>query len=110
MSNSNFEGANQTKLGRNNVLYWLGNFIVMVIGMAAKVIYDHVANGRSLFPERTDIGMEIIIPLLISPMIFGGVYRYLQETPKSLGAFVFSFQNGFFWKSIFTQSTNDFIE
>jgi hypothetical protein len=85
-------------------LFWTAIFLTMVAGIIAKSLYDSLMNN-----ERFELGWdtllrkEVIIPLLVSPMVFGGIYGLIQQTPKNLGTFVFSFQNGFFWKSILGQ-------
>ncbi len=77
-------------------------FVVMVFGVVAKSLYDSLVNN-----ERVEFGWaffmrtDILVAFLVSPMIFGAVYAYLRESPNNPAAFIFAFQNGFFWKTVF---------
>jgi len=78
-------------------LFWTAIFIAMIGGMLAKAFHDNFYNQRFEFTLTKDM----FIPLLISPIVFGGIYGIIQHTPKNVGTFIFAFQNGFFWKAIF---------
>ena len=44
---------------------------------------------------------DVMLPLLVSPMVFGAIYGYLRNSPITVITFMFAFQNGFFWKTVF---------
>jgi len=99
-------GARSADLGKKDHLpaymLWFLLFLAMVIGMIAKSLYDTLLNN-----ERIEIGLglllrpDVFVALLASPMVFGAVYAFLRESPSNLPAFIFAFQNGFFWKTVF---------
>lgn len=75
----------------------------MVVGMVAKAFYDNIVKNER--PPAVDWALflrpEIALPLIVSPIIFGAIYGFLKDNPRNIGALVFAFQNGFFWKTIF---------
>lgn len=86
----------------NDILFWVGLFVAMLLGMIAKALHDNLIGGVRM---DTLLEKEVIIPVLVSPIIFGGIYGIMRETPRNIGTFIFAFQNGFFWKAIFSQTT-----
>lgn len=93
------------------ILLWTGIYLTMILGMIAKSIHDNTKNNISISFEWSMLNTTaVILPLLISPMVFGSLYSFIQRSPKNLGTFIFAFQNGFFWKSVFTQTENSFQE
>ncbi len=85
---------------RQSALYWTGIFATMLLGMVFKVIYDLLTRGQN--PNfKSDWLLELVIPVIISPLVFGGIYNMIAVMPKNPTVFIFAFQNGFFWKTIF---------
>ena len=85
-------------------LVWAGLFATMVFGMVAKGIYDYLLAGRTIGSDifaQKELLTQIVLPILVSPMVFGALYGYASGNPMNLGTFIFAFQNGFFWKTIF---------
>ncbi len=82
-------------------LFWLFLFLTMVFGIVAKAFYDYIENNES-FNLGWDILLrrEVLLPIFVSPMVFGGIYSIAKQSPRNFGTFIFAFQNGFFWKTI----------
>jgi uncharacterized membrane protein YedE/YeeE len=78
-------------------------FLTMVLGMVAKALYDMVVSNEQLPSFGTEIltRKDVMLPLLVSPMVFGAIYGYLRNSPITVITFMFAFQNGFFWKTVF---------
>jgi len=71
-------------------------FIVMLIGMASKYIFDELDKEEFKFNIR-----KFIKPMFVSPMVFMGVISQLNEVAMSgFIVYAFAFQNGFFWQSV----------
>lgn len=89
-----------------DTLFWISIFLTMIAGMLAKACFDNLQNN-----ERLDLSWdfflrrEILLPVFVSPMVFGGIYGIIRQAPhKNIGTFIFAFQNGFFWKAILGQA------
>lgn len=84
-------------------VYIVALFVAMVVGMVAKAFYDNIVKNER--PPSVNWALflrpEIALPLIVSPMIFGAIYGFLKDNPSNIGALIFAFQNGFFWKTIF---------
>ena len=77
-------------------------FLTMVVGMIVKAIYDSLLNNENITPGWDVLWRkDFILPVLVSPMVFGAIYGYLRDSPTNMLTFIFAFQNGFFWKTIF---------
>jgi hypothetical protein len=83
-------------------------FVTMVLGMNAKYLWDltdaRKQKNAKLKPGETKHGLgfdawDFVQPLLVAGIVFGTIL----ETIKQLNAttLIFSFQNGFFWQTIF---------
>ena len=74
-------------------------FIVMVLGMLAKAVWDQTDSDR-LLPPMT----KVVRPLLISPIAFSAFMgtAYLKEgfSGINLTAIIYSFQIGFMWQHV----------
>lgn len=88
------------------IVFWIALFLIMIIGMIAKSLVDYLQTGRDVkISLEVIFDSEMLMPLLISPMVFGVIYGIVKQSPqKNLGSFLFAFQNGFFWKAIFQSS------
>lgn len=69
----------------------------MIGGMLAKYVWDATASGSFSSPSL----VELLRPILVSPIVFGVVWTAAQEQPPNLLVYVAAFQNGFFWQTIF---------
>jgi uncharacterized membrane protein len=81
------------------VMFYLGLFVSMVLGMLAKAAYDNILANKSLFTQD-QVLLNYVLPALISPIVFLTIYKTLQNMSKP-AALLFAFQNGFFWKTVF---------
>nr|VFJ93010.1 MAG: hypothetical protein BECKLFY1418B_GA0070995_10419 [Candidatus Kentron sp. LFY] len=79
------------------VIFLIGVFVAMILGMASKVIFDHLTKGTQ-FEWKL-----LFIPLLVSPMVYGTVFKFVKGSDETVLMLIFGFQNGFFWQDIFGQ-------
>jgi hypothetical protein len=78
-------------------LYLIAVYLMMIFGMAAKVAFDHLTKGT---PSEW---RNVVIPLLVSPMIYDFVFKAVKGSNETVLMLIFGFQNGFFWQDIFGQ-------
>ena len=65
--------------------------------MVAKVVFDH-------YTKRGDLEFgTFIIPLLVSPLVYGAVFNAAKNSTDAVTMLIFGFQNGFFWQDVFGQ-------
>jgi hypothetical protein len=88
-------------------------FAAMWLGMSAKYLWDLIEVRRkknAALPEgQRPVGIEFDIwdfaqPLLVSAIIFGAVLATVREVDPT--SFLFSFQNGFFWQTVFRKESS----
>jgi hypothetical protein len=79
--------------------YGLFLFAVMVGGMFARYFWELFQSGYSL--AQADV-RALLLPLLVSLMVFYPLWTMVSGTPKNFFAIVAAFQNGFFWQIIFS--------
>lgn len=79
------------------VIYLIAVYLVMIVGMAAKTLFDHYTRKAEL-----ELGM-FIIPLLVSPLVYGTVFNAAKNSNDTVMMLIFGFQNGFFWQDVFGQ-------
>ncbi len=54
---------------------------------------------------RNVVGSATFVrPLVISPIVFSGVYVVIREKPDVVVACLFAFENGFFCESVFNKN------
>jgi hypothetical protein len=73
-------------------------FIVMVIGMIAKVTFD-ILNSKEKSPWRLK---DFLLPIMVSPLVYYSLFQIVnvQVTQTGfIGMLLLAFQNGFFWQS-----------
>jgi hypothetical protein len=70
-------------------------FTLMLAGMLAREAYNMLVESKSFN------WVSLAIAALVSPIVFGSVYSQVADLPIDIPAAVLSFQNGFFWNSIF---------
>lgn len=78
-------------------IYLIAVYLVMILGMVAKTFFDHYT-GKGLLEFD-----NFIIPLLISPLVYGTVFNAAKNATDPVMMLIFGFQNGFFWQDIFGQ-------
>ncbi len=69
-------------------------FVVMLLGMLAREAFDSVTKK-----QQFNLG-DLVVPLLISPIIFGLIYGNLGSLEINVPSLVLAFQNGFFWSAL----------
>jgi hypothetical protein len=79
--------------------YGMFLFAVMVGGMFARYFWELFQSGRSL--DQADV-TALLLPLLVSLMVFYPLWTMVSGAPKNFFAIVAAFQNGFFWQTIFS--------
>lgn len=81
------------------IAYALFLFVVMVGGMFARYLWELFQSGRTL--AEADV-ITMLLPLLVSLMVFYPLWTLVSGAPKDFFAVVAAFQNGFFWQTIFS--------
>jgi len=76
-------------------------FGVMMLGILARYYWDLLGRGR--YFVDTDL-VELIRPLLVSPLVFFPVWSQLGGAPRTLTTILVAFQNGFFWQAVFEKA------
>lgn len=74
-------------------------FAVMVGGMFARYFWELFQSGHSV--SQADVTI-LLLPLLVSLMVFYPLWTLVSGAPKNFFAIVAAFQNGFFWQTIFS--------
>jgi len=77
----------------------------MVVGIFAQAIHEQIQNKphRRLGILEAALKSEgLIAAISVSPIIFLSIYKLTSDQPDGVIAFCLSFQNGFFWKTIFS--------
>ena len=74
-------------------------FLTMLIGIAAKWVWDGVTNRDAKGQINLDFH-GLLTPMLVSPLVFSGISAIGTGT-LSMSAFLLCFQNGFFWQTVF---------
>ncbi len=108
---SDIQDMGMTTIGESLTL--LGLYFSMVLGIIAHHIFVQVQRIEESYKtgRRKRIRwFPMIMPLVISPIIFLAVLSLLQSTGKQattpiavVTQCILAFQNGFFWKSIYGQ-------
>lgn len=85
-------------------------FAAMLLGMAAKYLWEAIERRRDKIKNSKQEGSRISLdfdfwdfvqPVLVSAIVFSAVLTANRQI--SFDAVLFSFQNGFFWQSVFTR-------
>ena len=79
--------------------YGLFLFAVMVGGMFARYFWELLQSGKAV--SQADV-TALLLPLLVSLMVFYPLWTMVSGAPKNFFAIVAAFQNGFFWQTIFS--------
>jgi hypothetical protein len=73
----------------------------MLAGMIANYFWDLFRAGKPIEAARLT---EVLVPLLISPIIFYSLWSWWPDQKISFLMSLIAFQNGFFWQVIFSKS------
>ena len=84
---------------RNRFIGGFGLFVFMLAGMFARTLWDAIHSRVGVAPIHLDV-WKLVLPTLISPIIFLVVWNFSKGQDDIL-TFTFSFQNGFFWQTVF---------
>jgi hypothetical protein len=81
---------------------WAGiaYFSAMILGMAAHAAFEAVGKRKPYTAPVFD-PWSFVQPALVAPIIFLGVRGILPQSDFTLEAILLSFQNGFFWQTVF---------
>jgi hypothetical protein len=73
----------------------------MIVGMVANYLWDLFKAGKSW----SDIsGRDLVIPMLISPIVFFGIWSMWPDQKPLFSMNLIAFQNGFFWQVVFSKA------
>ena len=76
-------------------LFLIPIFVAMILGMVAKTTFDSLTMAVP-FEWR-----KFLIPLLVSPIVYGSVLQFTQNSSTDrILMLIFGFQNGFFWQDV----------
>ena len=67
--------------------------------MLAKTYFNYFTRGGQL-----QLG-SFIVPLLVSPLIYGTVFNIARNSSEPVMILIFGFQNGFFWQDVLGEVT-----
>lgn len=79
----------------------------MLLGIFAQAVHDEIHRQRRSKSHLSVVRQAIkshglLAAITISPIIFFSTYQAAGEQPDGVVAFCLAFQNGFFWKAVFT--------
>ena len=73
----------------------------MLLGMIANYWWDHFRKGKGWDDMLIH---EILLPMLISPIVFFGIWSLWPGKEITFALSLIAFQNGFFWQVIFSKA------
>ena len=97
----------------NNILptnFLLGVFTF--VGIISRYLYDQMNKSTDEPIKASKIFKEIIsrkylwISLIVSPLVLLVTYRSVQDIPDNLTAFLFAYENGFFFNAIIDRKSD----
>jgi hypothetical protein len=74
-------------------------YCAMLLGMISDWILKSIGNKKRIKDVSFSV-LELIRPLLVSPMVFLAIWSLLKDQPFGVVHFIVAYQNGFFWQSI----------
>jgi hypothetical protein len=77
------------------IIFGIGLFIVMVIGMFVQVLISSYADHRAFSVTAS----QLVFPVLLSPIVFYAVWTAAASAPKGYFVIYCAFLNGYFWES-----------
>lgn len=93
-----FVRRNTAPGARAGSTYWLKvglYYLLMVLGMAARELYNTLAHAAKFN------WVSFAIAAIVSPVCFGAIYDRLLNMDLGLPSLLLAFQNGFFWNAVF---------
>lgn len=86
---------------------------LMLVGVLFGALYSELQNDN--LPPSSALTRAFARPglyraLLISPIVFSGVYSFVQTSDDFIIVAVFAFQNGFFCEAIFRKQTANLVD
>ena len=76
-------------------------FCWMVLGMMANYLWDLFRAKKGL----ADINLpDVLLPLLVSPIVFFGIWSFWPDREINFALDLVAFQNGFFWQAILSKA------
>ena len=91
-------------------------FLLMLIGMFCHQMFTKIDKKEKAGKEKIDViktfrssfsGPSFIKAILISPIIFYGFYKINGTVVNDVSGYILAFQNGFFWKTIFSSASKN---
>lgn len=78
---------------------------LMLFGMAMSIIHEEYIQSKQKQPFKETLKSlanprKIILPVLLSPIVFYSVYLITSVQPDDVIALLLAFQNGFFWQKV----------
>ncbi len=102
------KNVDAVKKQRSTWLIWLGLVLIMLVGIGCKTTWDWMEVRKTQPTAPLDLP-SCIQPLLVSPFIFvavmAGVTGKDGAVQLNLMSFIFAFQNGFMWRTVFARKT-----
>jgi len=95
-------------------------FSSMILGMATNYLYDyllarikakeakHAGNENVKFPQF--IWEKLVVPFVVSLLLFGYIWEKHAQSAMNFIAISSSYQNGFFWQTIFEKMGGGFFK
>lgn len=101
----------------NKFLNLLKVYLIMILGMFAKQLFDFLKREKDAGNDTINIGSflkkglagtSFYMALTVSPMIFIAIKLLLKDDLNTIESTVISFQNGFFWYSLFDKTSSSY--
>jgi hypothetical protein len=73
----------------------------MIAGMVANYVWDLFRSGKNWQDIQ---GRDLIIPILVSPIVFFSIWAMWPDQKPQFALNLISFQNGFFWQVVFSKA------
>lgn len=89
--------------------------LVTLIGVLAHSVYNRLSEKEGDVNIKEELfktfrSSSFLRAVIVSPIVFIGVYGAIKNEPDLLVAHLFAFQNGFFWDVVFMKSKADLDE
>ncbi|MDX8527434.1 hypothetical protein RFM68_23315 [Mesorhizobium sp. MSK_1335] len=101
-----FALAQANEGGSGNVLNIILLGVVMLLGIFASFVFAKAKTAGEQ-GKKISVGFgeivtdwQFVAALFVSPLIFNSIYALTEQNPETLGDFLLSFQNGFFWQTV----------
>ena len=108
------DGNRFSVLGEFTAIRAIFLYVVMLVGIFARGLHDHIQKrvrnvklAKSL--SAVSKSNTFLMAVLVSPIVFFGVYNATKDLPDTVVAILLAFQNGFFWHVVFEKSKNEVV-